>query len=172
MNMSYTRTKEENAKLCLKYPFIIPWNRWSGMLITEAGNGGFWPGNPDAIPEYDYEYTELDDLPDGWNKAFGEQMCEEIKEALIEDDDLDRWRIVQLKEKYGSLRLYDNGTKIGSRIKNIIHKYEDLSMRTCAVCGEPATRVTTGYILPLCDDCCVNCAGDRSVSLEEWLGGK
>lgn len=75
--------KEYNKQLCEKYPFLIPRNRWSGMRITEAQNGGYWPGEPGAIPEYDYEYTELDNMPKGWRIAFSEQMCEEIKQELL-----------------------------------------------------------------------------------------
>lgn len=158
--------KKTNRELCERYPFLIPWNRWSGMLITEAENGGFYPGNQEAVPEYDWEYTELDAMPTGWRKAFGEQMCEEIREALTEVGDLDRWRIVQLKEKYGGLRLYDNGYKASSRIPQIIDKYERISARTCIVCGKPATRITTGWICPYCDDCCPD---ERSVAIEEWF---
>ena len=164
------RTKEQNKEMCERFPFLIPWNRFSGKLITQAAEGGYYPGNPSEIPEYDYEYTELDELPDGWAMSFGEQMCEELKDALEEDGDLDRWRIVQLKEKYGEMRLYDNGTKIGSRVPDIIDKYTDVSRHTCIVCGKPATRVTTGWISPFCDECCINCEGDRSISIEEWLG--
>lgn len=164
------RSKEENKRLCDRYPFLIPWNRMSGKRITEAGDGGYWPGTPDKVPEYDYEYTEADEMPDGWWIAFGEQMCEEIRDALIEDNDLDRWRIVQMKEKFGHLRIYDNGVKVLSRVHDIERKYEALSMRTCIVCGKPATRVTTGWISPFCDDCCINCAGERSIGIDEWLG--
>ena len=162
------RTKEDNKRLCERYPFVIPWNRFSGMLITEAQHGGYWPGAPKDIPEYDYEYTELDEMPDGWNQAFGEQMCEEIRAALIEDGDLDRWRIVQLKEKYGIMRLYDNGIKVHSRVHDIIRKYENISAYTCIVCGKPATQITTGWISPFCDDCCLNCGVGRSVPIEEF----
>ena len=161
-------SKEENKRLCNRYPFLIPWNRLSGKLITDAKDGGYWPGTPDKVPEYDYEFTELDDLPDGWRVAFGEQMCEELRGALIEDDDLDRWRIVQLKEKYGEMRLYDNGNKHGSRVPDIIKKYEYISRGTCIVCGKPATRITLGWISPFCDDCCMNCGNGRSVSIEEY----
>ena len=94
--------KQKNRELCERYPFLIPWNRWSGTLITDAGDGGFYPGDPETKVQYDWEFTELDSMPTGWRKAFGEQMCEEIRQALIEDGDLDRWRIVQLKEKYGA----------------------------------------------------------------------
>ena len=150
------RTIWKNKELCRRFPFLIPWNRWSGKLITECQGGGrgYWPGDPDKIPDYDWSYTELDDMPDGWRKAFGEQMCEEIREALIEDDDLYRYRIVQCKEKYGSLRWYNNGTKIGSRVPDIERKYEDMSARICIKCGKPATRITMGWISPFCDECC------------------
>lgn len=162
------RTQEENKRLCERYPFLIPWNRFSGMLITEAQHGGYWPGSPNEIPDYDYEYTELDELPEGWVKAFGEKMCEEIRDALIDDGDLDRWRIVQAKEKYGSLVIYDNGIKEGSRVHDIIDKYKNISGWTCIVCGKPATRITTGWISPFCDDCCINCGNGRSVAIEEY----
>ena len=163
------RTKEENKRLCERYPFLIPWNRFSGKLITQAQDGGYWPGEPDKVPEYDYEYTEADDMPEGWWTAFGERMCEELREALIEDGDLDRWRIVQLKEKFGSMHLYDNGHKAGSRVPEIIDKYEQISERTCIVCGKPATQITTGWISPFCDDCCINCGVGKSVPIEEWF---
>ena len=45
--------KQKNRELCEKYPFLIPHNRWSGMRITEAQNGGYWPSDPDEVPEYD-----------------------------------------------------------------------------------------------------------------------
>ncbi len=47
--------KESNQKLIERFPFLIPRNRWTGK-----------------VPEdYDYSYTELDSMPDGWRKAFG-----------------------------------------------------------------------------------------------------
>lgn len=160
------RTKRNNRDLCYRYPFLIPWNRWSGKLITEAQDGGFWPGDPDSVPDYDFEYTEWDDMPTGWNIAFGHQILEELRDALIECGDLGRWRIVQLKEKYGRLVIYSNGDKVGSKVPDILDKYERLSTRTCIVCGKPATRITTGWISPFCDACCGN--DERSVPIEEY----
>lgn len=117
--------KEYNKQLCEKYPFLIPRNLWSGMRITEAQNGGYWPGEPGAIPEYDYEYTELDDMPKGWRIAFGEQMCEELKQELIKFNYLDDYEITQVKEKWGSLRWYDNGHPIGKLELIGVEEYED-----------------------------------------------
>ena len=157
-------TKEENRRLCERYPFLIPSNRWSGKRITEASEGGFWPGDPKAVPEYDYEYTELDEMPDGWRIAFGEKLCEELAEELRDHDYLDKYRITQIKEKYGMLHWYDSGnTEHGYAI---INKYVRLSKTTCICCGKPATRVTTGWISPYCDDCVGN---ERSVPIREWL---
>lgn len=157
----------ENRRLCKWFPFLIPWNRWSGNLITECQKGkrGYWPGNPDEIPEYDYSYTELDAMPTGWRKAFGMRMCVELRDALIEDGYLNEWRIVQMKEKYGMLRVYSGGDPKGSRVPDIISKYEEMSKHTCIICGNPATKITMGWISPYCDRCCPD---ERAVSIEEY----
>ena len=102
-------TKEENKKLCEKYPFLIPSNRFSGKRITEASGGGYWPGDPEVVPEYDWEYTELDNMPDGWRIAFGEQLCAELKEELDRAGYTDQYRITQIKEKFGC---YDKETEV------------------------------------------------------------
>lgn len=143
-------SKEENKRLCDTYPFLIPSNPFSGKRIN-SGEKGFWPGSPDEMPEWDYEYTELDNVPDGWRLAFGEQMCAEIKQALVEEGLLDDYRITQIKEKYGSLRWYSNFST--RKIERIIDKYEELSLRTCIVCGAPATKLSRGWICPYCDKC-------------------
>ncbi len=144
-------SKKENKRLCDTYPFLIPSNRFSGKRIN-CGEKGYWPGDPDEMPpEWDYEYTELDDMPDGWRKAFGEQMCTEIKQALVEEGLLDDYRITQIKEKYGCLRWYSNFST--RKVEQIINKYEELSLRTCIICGAPATRLSRSWICPYCDKC-------------------
>lgn len=155
-------TKEYNRQLCEKYPFLIPSNRWTGRRITEGA--GFWFREPEVIPEYDYERTELDLMPDGWRIAFGEALCQELKEELERAGALDTYRITDIKEKYGSLRWYDNGnTREGYQI---IGKYTGLSKRICIICGKPATRITTGWISPYCDVCCA--PEERSIPIEEY----
>lgn len=98
-------------------------------------------------------YTEWDAIPDGWNKAFGKEFLQELGAAVkkLPREDRRKFRIQQIKEKYGSLRVYTN---FGSpEIYDIIAKYEDISYHTCIGCGKPATKLTGGYILPYCDDC-------------------
>jgi len=145
-------TRERNRELCKRFPFLIPSNRWSGKRITEASDGGYFPGDPEAKIEYDYEFTELDDMPAGWRKAFGEQMCQEIMDELVASNLVDEYRILQIKEKYGELRWYDNGAT--RKVYDIIEKYTDLSSRTCIACGKPAKWFTRGWIMPFCEECC------------------
>ena len=160
-------SKEENKRLCDTYPFLIPSNCFSGKRIN-CKEPGFWPGEPDALPpEWDYEYTELDDMPDGWRIAFGEQMCAEIKAALLSEEGgeqlLEDYRIVQIKEKYGYLRWYDNFST--TKVQQIIRKYERKSAETCIKCGKPATKLSRGWIAPWCDEC-GNGPEDDYMSLE------
>lgn len=106
------------------------------------------------------EYTELDAMPTGWRKAFGLQMCKEIKQELLKTKGHMRdYRIDQIKEKYGGLRWYDHNTTEG--VQRIIRKYEALSYVTCVDCGKPATKISKGWICPYCDDC----IGDRQFTV-------
>ena len=98
-------------------------------------------------------YTELDAMEPGWRKAFGIQMCEEIREALLKHGfkALFRYRITQIKEKWGRLCWYDAIST--EEIFAITMKYDRISSRTCVDCGKPATKISTGWICPYCDDC-------------------
>lgn len=102
--------------------------------------------------------TELDAMEPGWRKAFGIQMCKEIKKELKKYNFLYKYRIVQIKEKFGELRWYDSGIPENSKIWDITEKYSEISRKTCIHCGKPATKISTGWISPYCDDC----IGDRS----------
>ena len=136
--------KMENKRLCKRYPFLRPRNRFDDIIMWEHPKWDWRYQRP-------YEWTELDIMPDGWRKAFGKQMCEEIRNVLIENNYLYKYRIVQIKEKYGSLRWYDWGGP--QKVQDIIDKYEHISARTCIRCGRPATKISTGWICPFCDKC-------------------
>ena len=128
---------ETNKKLCDEFPFLIPHNVWT-----------------DEVPkDYNYEYTWIDSAPSGWKNLIIE-CCKEIKPILEQHDWLDKYRITQIKEKWGGLRWYDFGAP--SEVHNIIYKYELLSEKVCCVCGEPSTKLSTGWILPFCDKCFEN----------------
>ena len=99
-------------------------------------------------------YTELDSMENGWRKAFGLRMCKDIRKALLKQGlfSLLRYRIIYIKEKYGSL-VWDDNSSINSKVYAIKTKYENLSYETCWKCGEKAKYRTVGYILPYCENC-------------------
>lgn len=104
--------KSFNRELVNKYSWLLPRNRWT-----------------DNTPEdYDYTYTELDSMPEGWRIAFGDQMIEEIHQQLVKFNYVAKFRITQIKEKWGGLRFYCDATPIGklsSEYTPIIRKGEE-----------------------------------------------
>lgn len=127
----------ENRKLCKRYPFLI-FRDW-------------YTGKKDPHP---YDFTWLDEMEPGWRKAFGIQMCEEIRQDLIKHNFLNKYRIVQIKEKFGELRWYDEDIPIGSKVWDIIEKYSDISTHTCYVCGAPGKIINdNGWLVTMCSDC-------------------
>lgn len=145
-----TERQLKNKKLIELYPFLQPRNVWT-----------------DKIPEdFNYNYTRLDEIPDGWRIAFGEELCKELREVLIEADYLDKFRFSQIKEKYGRLCLYNFG--VPEKAHEVIRKYCNLSAHTCILCGAPATRITRGWISPFCDNC-GNWDDEDCIPIEEYF---
>lgn len=140
------REKLRNKKLVKKYPWLTPIDSWTGR----------------PYKDYDYSWTLLDCMPDGWRFAFGDMMCEEIDALLRRANFVKKYRIVEVKEKYGGLRWYDNGVpeSIHEEMSHVISKYECISECCCIVCGKPDVKMTNaGWLEPLCKPCyerCVN----------------
>ncbi len=138
-----------NQELIEKYPFLAPRNVWTDQIETDS------------------DYTVLDDMPDGWRIAFGEELCARIKDALLEEGGttlLNKYRVYQIKEKWGVLCWY--GNFVTDKIYKILAHYEQLSAITCIQCGKPATKVSRGWIEPLCDECGT---GDDYMGLESIM---
>lgn len=136
---------EENKKLVKDFPFLVPY---------------------ECKDNYDYSFTLLDDIPIGWKKFFGRQMCQDIKDALVEENLLDEFEITQIKEKFGELRLYSNiSTK---KLNNILFAYEYISSRTCIACGKFGVPIINdGWISPLCESCYNKENKDHHISSEK-----
>lgn len=138
---------EQNKELIEKYPWLLPRNRWTDEVDKN----------------YDYSYTELDAMPDGWRIAFGEQFCADIQHELdkLKPETAADFRVLQIKEKFGQLRFYTNWVTDG--IDEVIRRYENLSEHTCIGCGAPATYRSIEWIAPWCD----NCASDIDLLVRE-----
>ena len=129
-----------NKALLEKYPWLTPYNVWTGK----------------PLEDYNYEHTWADDIPEGWRLAFGDQMIEELDQLLRKYNFRDEYRIVQIKEKFGGLRWYDDDgfpEEGYEEYRDWLCKYEDLSFKTCIDCGRPAIGFTKGWIVPLCREC-------------------
>lgn len=140
----YRLEKSTESGWCTYYK-----NWWSYYYIKFIEGFHSFLGIFHIIPTY----TILDWMPEGWRKAFGIQLCKDIKRALLKNGRkaLLNYRIFDVKEKYGSLRWDDSGATV--EVTKILHKYEYISARTCIVCGELADVYTPieYWLSPYCD---------------------
>ena len=136
----FSEEQKKNYELCIKYPILVPKNVLTGK----------------EVKDYDYNYTMLDLIPDGWRTAFGEEWANEVQCAInkLPEYGRDRIYITQLKEKYGEFRQYFS--YYTDELVAVISKYELLSKITCIECGNHATKVSTNWISPYCDECAKN----------------
>lgn len=133
-----------NKKLIERYPWI-------------------WPVNWHLKRIHSYDFTMYDDVPTGWKKAFGKIMLEEYREALIRHNYLDKFQWIQVKEKYGTLRLYSNAAP--KEILDLESKYDHISGYFCISCGRMNVPVLTeGWVEPLCE----NCYNKRIANQRRW----
>lgn len=128
---------ENNKKLIENHPYLLPRNVFSDEVRGD----------------YNYEFTWYDDIPEGWRIAFGEFLLEDLRDALLKTNYLDRFRLFDVKEKYGSLRIYCNAAI--QEVHDVIRKYEYISQYICFNCGSPHACIVNdyGWYLPLCEEC-------------------
>lgn len=121
-----------NFFFCLKYPFWRAHNVWTGKKL-----GLSW--------------TNYDSICEGWKKAFGKQLSKDLLVALKKDKLLHKFYFDDVKEKYGTLRLYGNCH--GENVSKVTNYYELLSMCYCFICGKPVRYISHGWIEYMCPDC-------------------
>jgi hypothetical protein len=86
------------------------------------------------------------DVGNGWFDLL-QQLLKHIKWMGPDEN----FRVVQVKEKFGSLRFYTSGAT--KEINAVIHFAEDLSYRICEDCGGKGKVGGKGWISVLCDPC-------------------
>ena len=95
-------------------------------------------------------YNHLYDLPTGWIKCFGELFCEDISNAVRENN-IENYQVLQAEERFGELRWYDIGCE---ETQNIINDYSFLSRHTCTICGKVFVPIMDdGWVCPYCKKC-------------------
>ena len=88
-------------------------------------------------------------IPQGWAKAFSEELYSELYAI---DPEL---TILDMKEKWGHLDIYFvcSKNKYWDRVNDICEKYWKNSVNYCAICGKPGELRKAGWVIPLCDKC-------------------
>ena len=150
----FTEEQRKNYELCMKYPILVPHNAFTGK----------------EVDAYDYEFTRLNNIPEGWRKAFGEDWARELQEAVnkLPEGEREEWYIVDLKEKFGQFDQFFSS--YSDDINVVEQKYSRLSLRTCIKCGVRATKMSRGWICPYCSSCTESIgAYERFIDIDEWF---
>lgn len=130
-----TLTNEQRKQLIEVFPFLLPRNVWTGEIVED----------------YDYSWlTGVDEIPEGWGRLFL-LYCKHIRSHLVKSNMLNTFRFSQVKEKYGSLRLYDFGCPESATY--LTSMFEAYSRNICQRCGNKAAIETTGWIGYFCSAC-------------------
>lgn len=127
-------TRHNNKKLIKKYPFL-----------KQAES---------------LDYTWYDSIPDGW-KTISLKYFDEIMDLLKKNNKTYFLHFSDVKEKYGSLRIYSyinmsarkTDLDLHDKIEQILYRLEHESWKTCIHCGKPAEYETKGWITPICKEC-------------------
>ena len=85
----------------------------------------------------------------GW-QAILEELFEELEKVRVQEK-LEGFTVVQLKEKFGGLRVYtDYHTDI---TEELVTKAEEKAWKTCEDCGKPAKNKNVyGWYVTLCPE--------------------
>jgi hypothetical protein len=89
---------------------------------------------------------------DGWFDILW-RLCADLEPLVveIEKETGERFRVLQVKEKFGTLRFYVSGHT--DAIDRRIAEAQEESSRTCEICGQPGRRHEAGgWIQVTCDD--------------------
>lgn len=98
--------------------------------------GGFYPERPRG--HFGFE------CGDGWEPLL-RKLCEKLKALDFKGN------VVQVKEKFGTLRFYADG--MTDEQYKAVHEAEYKSEITCEACGQPGKLRSGGWIRTLCDTC-------------------
>lgn len=129
--------KMRNKKLVKLHPYLLPRSVWTCNVVKG----------------YDYTWTEYDCLYKGWKTGFGKLLLDDLRESCLKTNFLDKLQFSDIKEKYGSLRMYNFGAP--QEVDDVIRKYEFISQYICYQCGSPESTIVNdyGWYLPMCKCC-------------------
>ena len=104
----------------------------------------------------------------GWYKLI-EPIINYIEEYNQDKKEEDKIKIIQIKEKYGGLRIYTSFDT--QELHKMISEAEEKSYRVCEICGSEkyVGCRTNAWIQTICIDCInKNLNKDSYIQLHEW----
>lgn len=99
----------------------------------------------DTFPNL-YKDINVIECGDGWY-----HIINMLSERIYEIDPQEHARVLQVKEKFGTLRFYlSHGT---NKMYEYIGIAENMSAMTCEICGWAGKTRNDNWIRTLCDEC-------------------
>lgn len=143
-----------NKELLEKYPFLALKNSMTGELVEQENK--------------EDPYIEFkDDIPIGWWNAFGIAYLDDMKEVMDKYNmKYEDFMFIQVKEKYGGLRVYHNG--MPEEWDYHEDAWEYISEHTCVECGKfPVPMRRFSWISPYCDEDAIKLTESTKEEIDE-----
>lgn len=116
-------------------------------------------------PKYPYELFGIE-CWDGWKKLY-QPIIDYLKEYNKDKEEKDRIEIHQIKEKFGSIRIYLSSYT--DELRQMIDDAEEQSYYTCEICGKYITKpiVEHHWMYPMCKKCFEGMKEKEEKAMEE-----
>ena len=141
--------KELDQQLCEKYPLLFK-NRNASMMETlmcwgfEHGDG--WYNIINALCDNMQSHIDWSHKQNAWDLKWNLEHPDEQRPVR---EPVAQVVVIQVKEKFGSLRFYYEGGD--DTISGMVRMAESMSAVMCEECGAPAETRGPGWIRTLCE---------------------
>jgi len=141
--------KELDQQLCEKYPLLFK-NRNASMMETlmcwgfEHGDG--WYNIINALCDNMQSHIDWSHKQHAWDLKWNREHPDEQRPVR---EPVAQVVVIQVKEKFGSLRFYYQGGD--DTISGMVRMAESMSAVMCEECGAPAETRGPGWIRTLCE---------------------
>lgn len=101
-----------------------------------------------------YEPTFYFECQSGWFDLIWQYSAHLEKIARLIAPDVERPEVIQVKEKFGGLRIYSHHVPIiYSSARELLNVLEEQSYTTCEFCGSNGKPRKTGWVKTMCEQC-------------------
>lgn len=139
--------------LCYLIQSHIDWTEQNAKFVSEQNYiiTQLQAGNNEPFYAYLSNLTNFPD-EDTRNKYIENRRLSMMQEGPRDVSPCVQVEATQVKQKLGGLRFYIGHNAGDAYIRGAISMAEDMSMKTCEVCGSPGKRRGGGWIRTLCDE--------------------